>query len=93
MFRTKNHPNAKKVTKKKRTKALENGDSLKSDISLSSAGEKKPITTTETEDKQNNGVSKSSQARTLSSGLVIEELEAGVPNGKVATSKKKVRSI
>lgn len=71
---TENHSTTKKVTKKKRTKALENGDSLKS----------------ETEDKESNGVSKSSQARTLPSGLVIEELEAGKPNGKVATSKRKI---
>lgn len=80
---------AKKISKKKRTKAIENGDSLKSDT-LSSGGAEKP--TTETEDKESNGVSKSSHARTLPSGLVIEELEAEKPNGKVATSKKKARS-
>lgn len=85
---TENHPTTKKIAKKKRTKAIENGDYLKSDISLSSAGAEKP--TTETEDKESNGVSKSSQARTLPSGLVIEELEAGKPNGKVATSKRKI---
>ncbi|XP_038877330.1 peptidyl-prolyl cis-trans isomerase FKBP43-like isoform X2 [Benincasa hispida] len=85
---TENHPMTKKVAKKKRTKAIENWDSLKSDISLSSSGAEKP--TTETEDKESNGVSKSSQARTLPSGLVIEELEAGKPNGKVATLKRKI---
>lgn len=91
MFRTENQPIAKKKTKKK-TKPLENGDSLKSDIlSLSSVGEKKP--NKETEDKESNGTSNSSQVRKLPSGLVIEELEAGKPNGKLATSKRKARSI
>ncbi|XP_022151769.1 peptidyl-prolyl cis-trans isomerase FKBP43 isoform X2 [Momordica charantia] len=86
---TENQPIAKKKTKKKKTKPLENGDSLKSDIlSLSSVGEKKP--NKETEDKESNGTSNSSQVRKLPSGLVIEELEAGKPNGKLATSKRKV---
>lgn len=38
---------------------------------------------------EDNANAKSSQVKTFPSGLSIEELEAGKPDGKVATSGKK----
>lgn len=37
--------------------------------------------------------SKSSEARTLSNGLIIQDVEEGRPDGKVATSGKKVLKV
>lgn len=67
----------KKVKKKKKSKTQAHGEAVNTDVPLSVAEE--------------NADAKPSQIRTFPSGLSIEELEAGKPDGKIATSGKKAR--
>lgn len=66
----------KKVKKKKKSKTQAHGEAVNTDVPLSVAEE--------------NADAKPSQIRTFPSGLSIEELEAGKPDGKIATSGKKI---
>ncbi|PRQ57641.1 putative peptidylprolyl isomerase [Rosa chinensis] len=82
-------PDEKKVKKKKKkkSKTQSHGETLNTDIALLSVEEK---VTSPMENEANYVDAKSSEVRTVPSGLHIEELEAGEPNGKVATSGKKI---
>ncbi|XP_016649834.1 PREDICTED: peptidyl-prolyl cis-trans isomerase FKBP53 isoform X3 [Prunus mume] len=66
----------KKVKKKKKSKTQAHGEAVNTDVPLSVAEE--------------NTDAKPSQIRTFPSGLSIEELESGKPDGKIATSGKKI---
>ncbi|KAK9910743.1 hypothetical protein M0R45_034692 [Rubus argutus] len=77
----------KKVKKKKKRKTQSHGGAVNTDIALLSAEEK---ITSPVENEAHNVDAKSSEVRTFPSGLSIEELEAGQPDGKVATSGKKI---
>lgn len=67
----------KKVKKKKKSKTQAHGEDVNTDAP--------PLVAEENAD------AKPSQIRTFPSGLSIEELEAGKPDGKIATSGKKAR--
>ncbi|KAA8520516.1 hypothetical protein F0562_014772 [Nyssa sinensis] len=69
--------------KKKKTQTVENEGDVNMDVPLLSA-EEKNRSSMEVEDN-------TSKARTLSNGLIIEELEMGKPDGKVAALGKKVK--
>ncbi|KAM5554919.1 peptidyl-prolyl cis-trans isomerase FKBP43-like [Rosa sericea] len=82
-------PDEKKVKKKKKkkSKTQSHGETVNTNIALLSVEEK---ITSPVENEANYVNAKSSEVRTVPSGLHIEELEAGEPNGKVATSGKKI---
>uniref|UniRef100_A0A5B6YT91 peptidylprolyl isomerase n=1 Tax=Davidia involucrata TaxID=16924 RepID=A0A5B6YT91_DAVIN len=73
--------------KKKKSKNRENEGNVIMDVTLST--EEKNRSSMEFENK--NVDAKSSQARTLSNGLIIEELEKGKPDGKMAAPGKKLK--
>nr|XP_011469128.1 PREDICTED: peptidyl-prolyl cis-trans isomerase FKBP43 isoform X2 [Fragaria vesca subsp. vesca] len=77
----------KKKKKKKKSKTHSHGETVNTDIALLSVEEK---ITSSVKNEANNVNAKSSEVRTFPSGLHIEELEAGEPDGKVATSGKKI---
>uniref|UniRef100_A0A5B6YT85 peptidylprolyl isomerase n=1 Tax=Davidia involucrata TaxID=16924 RepID=A0A5B6YT85_DAVIN len=78
----------KKIKKKKnKSKTVENRGNVNMEPLLSA--EEKNRSHMEFED--NNVDAKSSQARTLSNGLIIEELEMGKPDGKMAALGKKIK--
>lgn len=79
----------KKKKKKKRSKTQENIEAVNMDTPSSLFGEKNTCIGTES---KNTNI-KTPQVRTFPSGLVIEELEMGKPDGKVAASGKKVSSF
>ncbi|CAI8600531.1 unnamed protein product [Vicia faba] len=80
-----NQSEDKKVKKKKKSKSKGN-EVVNSDVPLSV----EPITEIMKEDGNNTEDAKSSEVRTLSDGLVIQELESGKANGKIAASGKKI---
>ncbi|KAF3439982.1 hypothetical protein FNV43_RR18260 [Rhamnella rubrinervis] len=75
-----------KKKKKKRSKTQENIEAVNMDSPSSLFGEKNSCIGMES---KNTNI-KTPQVRTLPSGLVIEELEMGKPDGKVAASGKKL---
>lgn len=77
----------KKSKKKKRSKSRENEGDVDSNVPLAST-EEKSTSVMETDCK--NTDSKSSEVRRLPNGLVIEQLEWGKPDSKVASLGKKV---
>lgn len=77
----------KNKKKKKKSKIQENMEAINVDIPLSLIEEKK-TPCIETESK--NTDIETAQVKTFPNGLVIEELEMGKPDGKVAVSGKKV---
>ncbi|XP_050386092.1 peptidyl-prolyl cis-trans isomerase FKBP43 [Argentina anserina] len=79
--------NEKKVKKKKKSKTHSHEEMVNTDIALLLVEEKN---TSPVEIEANNVNAKSSEVRTFPSGLHIEELEAGEPDGKIATSGKKI---
>ncbi|XP_058763169.1 peptidyl-prolyl cis-trans isomerase FKBP43-like isoform X2 [Vicia villosa] len=80
-----NQSEDKKVKKKKKSKNKGN-EVVNSDVPLSI----EPSTEMTKEDGNNTEDAKSSQVRTLSDGLVIQELETGKANGKIAALGKKI---
>ncbi|KAK9273135.1 hypothetical protein L1049_017942 [Liquidambar formosana] len=79
----KKQPEEKKIKKKKkRSKTKENEGDVDMNMPLLSMEEKNRSI--------KNADAKTSQVRTLSNGLVIEELEKGKPDGKIASSGKRV---
>ncbi|KAJ0047670.1 hypothetical protein Pint_16579 [Pistacia integerrima] len=80
------NPSEEKKKKKKKRKTNEDGKITDMEISLLSTDEKSGLVT----DTEKSSDSKLSQLRTLSNGVVIEELEKGQLDGKVATSGKKI---
>ncbi|XP_059651547.1 peptidyl-prolyl cis-trans isomerase FKBP43-like [Cornus florida] len=76
----------KKIKKKRKSKTLE--ENVNVDVPMLSTGEKNK-SSLESGDK--NSDAKLSQTRTLSNGLIIEELEMGKPDGKMAAPGKKVK--
>ncbi|KAL5747007.1 hypothetical protein ACOSP7_023997 [Xanthoceras sorbifolium] len=74
-----NQPEEKKKKKKKKRKIQEDGKDINTETPILS-----------TDEKNRSADIKQSQLRTLSDGLVIEELETGKPDGKVAVSGKKI---
>ncbi|KAJ0105362.1 hypothetical protein Patl1_19235 [Pistacia atlantica] len=80
------NPSEEKKKKKKKRKTNEDGKITDMEISLLSTDEKSGLVT----DTEKSSDSKLSQLRTLSNGVVIEELEKGQSDGKVATSGKKI---
>ncbi|XP_058760468.1 peptidyl-prolyl cis-trans isomerase FKBP43-like isoform X3 [Vicia villosa] len=80
-----NQSEDKKVKKKKKSKNKGN-EVVNSDVPLSI----EPSTVMTKEDGNNTEDAKSSQVRTLSDGLVIQELETGKANGKIAALGKKI---
>ncbi|XP_058747374.1 peptidyl-prolyl cis-trans isomerase FKBP43-like isoform X2 [Vicia villosa] len=80
-----NQSEDKKVKKKKKSKSKGN-EVVNSDVPLSV----EPSTEMTKEDGNNPEDAKSSQVRTLSDGLVIQELETGKANGKIAALGKKI---
>ncbi|WJX29422.1 peptidylprolyl isomerase [Trifolium repens] len=75
----------KKVKKKKKSKS-QGSEVVNSALPVSV----EPSTEMMKEDGNNTEDTKSSQVRTLSNGLVIEELETGKENGKIAALGKKI---
>ncbi|EXB52651.1 Peptidyl-prolyl cis-trans isomerase FKBP53 [Morus notabilis] len=83
-----NKSEEKKVKKKKKkSKAQENGETVNTDTPPLPA-EEKNTSSIDVESKKPDV--NAAQVRTLQYGVVIEELEPGKPNGKVATSGKKI---
>ncbi|XP_031252587.1 peptidyl-prolyl cis-trans isomerase FKBP43-like isoform X2 [Pistacia vera] len=80
------NPSEEKKKKKKKRKTNEDGKITDMEISLLSRDEKSGLVT----DTEKSSDSKLSQLRTLSNEVVIEELEKGQSDGKVATSGKKI---
>lgn len=78
-----------KKKKKKRSKTQEDAEAVNMDTPASLVGERITCIGTECE----NTDIKTPQVRTFPNGLVIEELEMGKQDGKVAASGKKVRSL
>lgn len=75
-----------KKKRKKKSKILENDENVNVEVPLSPKEEKNRSTK---ESKDNNVDTMSSQARTLSNGLIIEDLELGKSNGKIAAPGRK----
>lgn len=83
-----NHSEEKKVKKKKKkSEAQENGEAGNTDTPPLPI-EERNASSMNIESKKPDA--KASHIRTLQSGLVIEEVESGKPNGKVASSGKKI---
>ena len=80
----------KKKKKKKKSKAKENGEAINSDTPLLSVEENN---TSSVGIESKNSEAKTSHVRTLQNGLIVEELELGKPDGKVAVSGKRVTSL
>ncbi|XP_075672272.1 peptidyl-prolyl cis-trans isomerase FKBP43-like isoform X3 [Castanea sativa] len=76
VFAEENHSSDKKIKKKKKNKNQENGKDENVNTSLLSVDKKAD--------------DKSSQVWTLSNGLILEVLEMGKPDSKVAASGKKI---
>ncbi|XP_059624334.1 peptidyl-prolyl cis-trans isomerase FKBP43-like isoform X2 [Cornus florida] len=76
----------KKIKKKRKSKTLE--ENVNVDVPMLSTGEKNK---TSLESRDKNSDSKLSQTRTFSNGLIIEELEMGKLDGKMAAPGKKVK--
>ncbi|XP_050240671.1 peptidyl-prolyl cis-trans isomerase FKBP43-like isoform X1 [Quercus robur] len=76
VFADENHSSGKNIKKKKKNKTQENGKDLNMNTSLLSVDKKAD--------------DKSSQVWTLSNGLILEVLEMGKPDSKVAVSGKKI---
>ncbi|KAJ6386564.1 hypothetical protein OIU78_016477 [Salix suchowensis] len=76
----------KKKKKKKKKKTQDSGETTKDQAVSAVGGEAK--SSLESEEKQS--TSKSSQVRTFSNGLVIEELAMGKPDGKRASPGSQV---
>ncbi|XP_030931873.1 peptidyl-prolyl cis-trans isomerase FKBP43-like isoform X1 [Quercus lobata] len=76
VFADENHSSDKKIKKKKRNKIQENGKDVNMNTSLLSVDKKAD--------------DESSQVWTLSNGLILEVLEMGKPDSKVAASGKKI---
>ncbi|GAU37936.1 hypothetical protein TSUD_269510 [Trifolium subterraneum] len=81
-----NQSEDKKVKKKKKKSKSQGSEVVNSELPVSA----EPSTELMKEDGNNMEDTKSSQVRTLSNGLVIQELEAGKENGKIAASGKKI---
>ncbi|KAM7512074.1 hypothetical protein LguiB_010949 [Lonicera macranthoides] len=77
-----------KKKRKKKSKILENDENVKVEVPLSP---KEEMFRSKKESKDNNVDTMSSQARTLSNGLIIEDLELGKSNGKMAAPGRKVK--
>ncbi|KAM7508744.1 hypothetical protein LguiA_019197 [Lonicera macranthoides] len=75
-----------KKKRKKKSKILENDENVKVEVPLSP---KEEMFRSKKESKDNNVDTMSSQARTLSNGLIIEDLELGKSNGKMAAPGRK----
>ncbi|XWS10595.1 hypothetical protein CRYUN_Cryun38cG0009800 [Craigia yunnanensis] len=84
---TQKQNNDKKRKKKKRCKNKEDGDAMKMEPPVLSAHEKKR-SVMEVEGKKSND-----NATQLSNGIIIEELELGKQNGKIASLGKKACSL
>ncbi|XP_075634298.1 peptidyl-prolyl cis-trans isomerase FKBP43-like isoform X3 [Castanea sativa] len=76
VFADENHSSGKNIKKKKKNKTQENAKDLNMNTSLLSVDKKAD--------------DKSSQVWTLSNGLILEVLEMGKPDSKVAASGKKI---
>ncbi|XP_045830000.1 peptidyl-prolyl cis-trans isomerase FKBP43-like isoform X9 [Trifolium pratense] len=81
-----NQSEDKKVKKKKKKSKSQGSEAVNSDLPVSV----EPSTEMMKEDGNNMEDTKSSQVRTLSNGLVIQELETGKENGKIAALGKKI---
>ncbi|KAL6965012.1 peptidylprolyl isomerase [Sarracenia purpurea var. burkii] len=81
-------PENVKAKKKKKNKVRENKGNLDADISSLAVEESNGSIM---RFENNNSEAKSCRARTLSNGLIIEELETGKPDGKLAAPGKKVK--
>ncbi|XP_062157088.1 peptidyl-prolyl cis-trans isomerase FKBP43-like isoform X3 [Alnus glutinosa] len=79
-FDDENHSKEKNIKKKKKSRTQENVEAVNKNISL--------LSVDKIENKEVND--KSSQVQTLSNGLMIEVLEMGKPDGKVAAFGKKI---
>lgn len=80
-----NQSEDKKVKKKKKSKS-QGSEVVNSDVPVSAEQSSEMMK----EDGNNVEDTKPSQVRTLSNGLVIQELETGKENGKIAAIGKKV---
>jgi FK506-binding nuclear protein len=81
-----NQSEDKKVKKKKKKSKSQGSEVVNSDVPVSV----EQSTEMMEEDGNNVEDTKPSQVRTLSNGLVIQELETGKENGKIAAVGKKV---